>query len=437
MLEMGLMDVVEFYDVRKVESTSLVLNLENGKVEKPKFERSSNKGFRVLKNGFWGIFSGNVSDEEGIERAAKNATGKGDAGIVDAGEGGKFVMKVKKNPADISIEEKVELIKEIEKEVRADYIVSTKIIYIENLRKFSYVDSSGVEVYYEVPRTGIVIQAVAKDDVMQFYSKRLMKPAGYEIFDDRVFCIATEVRERLAELLKAKLPPSGEMNVVMDSDLGGVFIHEAFGHAVEADHVLQGATILAGRVGEKVACEDVNIYDDPTINEFGFYPFDDEGVRAERKVIVENGVLKSFLHSRETAAKLGGMPGNARAQGVAEPIVRMSNTFMADGELSFEELLEEAKNGIFLAGSRGGETNPATGYFQFNAQYGYLIRNGELAEPVRDVSLSGNTLSILRDIKLGKGLRFDPGFCGKAGQLVPVADGTPPSLVRAKVGGVA
>jgi len=170
--------------------------------------------------------------------------------------------------------------------------------------------------------------------------------------------------------------------------------------------------------------------------EFGFYPFDDEGVKAEKRVIVENGVLKDFLHSRETAVAFNAKPGNARADGLSFPLVRMSNTYLAEGDYSFEELLEIARNGVYLVGSRGGETNPATGYFQFNAQYGYIIRNGELCEMIRDVSLSGNTLEILKDIKIGKGLEFDPGFCGKEGQVVPVADGSPPALIKALVGGL-
>ncbi len=426
---------MEFYDVRKVESSSLLLNLENGKIEKPRYEHSYEKGFRVLKNGFWGVFSGNVSDDEGIERAKANAVGKGEAEIVEAGEGGRYIMKVKKSPADVAVDEKVELMREIEKELKASYVVSTRIVYMENVRRLSYADCFGTEAYYEVTRSGMIVQAVGKDEVMQFYSRRMLKPAGYEIFDDGAFEMASDVRVRLGELLKARLPPSGEMNVVVNPSLCGVFVHEAFGHAVEADHVLQGATILAGRIGEKVASSDVCIYDDPTLMEFGFYPFDDEGVKAERKKIVEEGILKSYLHSRETAAKLGGLPGNARAQGVAEPIVRMSNTYMGEGDYTLDELIEEAENGIFLAGSRGGETNPASGYFQFNAQYGYIIRDGELAEPVRDVSLSGHTLSILQNIKLGNVIEFDPGFCGKAGQLVPVADGGPYALVSAKVGG--
>ncbi len=427
-----------FYDVRYVKTRSLTISLENGRVDKVKCDESNGKAFRVLKNGFWGFYStsAEISDDEGIRKAEENAKGKGRSRISEVEvRSGRFVLKPKIDPADVSIEEKVRLMRDVEKALRDDFIVSTRVVYIENVRIFEYMDSLGVEVFYEVPRTGMIVQAVAKGETLQFYSKRILKPAGYEIFGDNVFEIAEEVRNVLGGLIKARSPPSGKMNVVVDPSLGGVFIHEAFGHAVEADHVMQGSSVVADKIGKKVANESVNVYDDPTLREFGFYPFDDEGVKAEKKVIIENGVLKSFLHSRETSAMLNGKPGNARAQDLDFPIVRMSNTFIGEGDMSFEELLEEAKNGVYLVGSRGGETNPATGYFQFNAQFGYIVRNGELAEMIRDVSLSGNTLEILKDIKLGRGLKFNPGFCGKSGQLVPVADGSPPAFIKALVGG--
>ncbi len=427
-----------FYDVRSVRTKTLTLSLENGRVERVKWDESSGKAFRVLNNGFWGFYSTSedVSDEEGIRRAKENAVGKGDASVVEVdAKDEKFVLKPKIPPWDVPVEEKLKLLREIEGVLRDGHVVSTRIVYMENVREFEYRDCCGVTVRYSVPRVGIVVQAVAKGESLQMYSKRIFKPAGYEIFGDNVFEMAEEVRKVLEGLVKAKTPPSGRMNVVIDPSLGGVFIHEAFGHAAEADHVAQGSSVLAGRIGERVADEGVNVYDDPTLEEFGFYPFDDEGVRAERRAIVENGILRGFLHSRETASKLGGRPGNARAQGLDFPIVRMSNTFIGEGDFSFEELLEEAREGVYLVGSRGGETNPATGYFQFNAQYGYVIRNGELGEMIRDVALSGNTLEVLRDIRVGRGLEFDPGFCGKAGQIVPVADGSPPALIRALVGG--
>ncbi len=423
---------MEFYDIRTIETESLSIQIENGKVEKLKFDKSRSKGFRVLKNGFWGFFEGDVSDSEGLKLAEENAVFKGDAEVLEVSNSGKYKMKVKENPFDIPIDQKIQFLKDVEKVLKG--FLNTKVNYFENLRRFRYVDSCGSEVEYEVIRVGISVLAVAKGKTLQFYSKRLYKVGGFEKLKDS-FELAERVREVLSKLVNASPPPSGEMNVVMDSTLAGVFIHEAFGHAVEADHILQGASVLSGRIGEVVASEDVTICDNPLIEEFGFYPFDDEGVKAHETIIVEDGVLKSYLHNRETAKKLNGIPGNARAEGVDIPIVRMSNTYLKPGDYTFEELLEECKNGVYLIGSRGGETNPATGYFHFNAQYGYLIKNGEISEMVRDVSLSGNTLEILKNVKISRDLSFDPGFCGKAYQYVPVADGAPNVLCKAVVGG--
>jgi len=423
----------EFSDVRCVESVSLILTLDRGNIEKPKFEIFKGKLYRVLKNGFWGYFSG---ESGGFKVAERNIIGSGDGKVVEAGTGGNYELKPRVKFEDVSLEEKVSFLREIEKELKPiSEIVSTKIVYMENIRKVKYEDSFGCSVDCTVPRAGVMIQAVAKKNgELHFCSRRLLKPAGYECVEG-AFELVEEVVKILRTLLRARKPPAGEMKVVMDPVLAGVFIHEAFGHAVEADHILQGASVLSGKLGEKIAGENVTIYDDPTLKEFGFYPFDDEGVKAEKKTVVKNGVLVDYLHSRETAARLGGRPGNGRAQSTLEPIVRMSNTYLEAGDYTFDELLEEARNGVFLAGTRGGETNPATGYFQFCAQYGYIIENGELKDPVKDVSLSGNTLEILRDVKLGKKIEFDPGFCGKSGQLVPVSDGAPHVLVRALVGG--
>ncbi|MEM1579081.1 MAG: TldD/PmbA family protein [Archaeoglobaceae archaeon] len=420
-----------FYDIREVEIEFLSLSLENGVVEKPRITSFKSKCFRVLKNGFWGVFEGNVSDETGLKEAEKNLIAEGSSEVIEIDSHGRYEMKAKENPKNIDIEQKVRLLKELHTAIKAE---SVKISYMESFKVLHYRDSQGNEIEYSVPRIGVSIIAIGKGETLQFISKRLMKPGGWEKLKN-VYELAEEINDVLPELLKAKAPPSGEMNVVMDSQLAGVFVHEAFGHAVEADHVLQGASVLSGKIGEKIAGENVTIIDDPTIEEFGFYPFDDEGVKARKKILVEKGILKGYLHSRETAKKLKGEPGNARSEGVSFPIVRMSNTFLEEGDFSFEELLELCKNGVFLIGSRGGETNPATGFFQFSAQYGYLVRNGEMGEMIRDVSLMG-TLEVLKNLKIGKEIKFDPGFCGKAYQTVPVADGAPFVLCRATVGGL-
>ncbi|MEM0316292.1 MAG: TldD/PmbA family protein, partial [Archaeoglobaceae archaeon] len=320
-----------FYDIRELEIESLAITLENGAIEKPKKVFFSSKCFRVLENGFWGIFEGNVSDSEGIEEARRNIIGKGDVEIEKVVAKGSYELKAKIPPQDVDVEEKIAFLKDLKKRLNAK---NSKISYIESLRKFSYRDSEGSDVSYFVPRVGISVFAVEKGNTLQFLSKRLMKPGGMEKLEN-AYELIDEINEILPKLVNAKAPPSGEMNVLMDPQLAGVFIHEAFGHAAEADHVLQGSSVLSGRIGEKIAGDNVTIVDDPTIEEFGFFPFDDEGVIAKRKVLVENGVLKSYLHSRETAKKLGGVPGNARAEGVAFPIVRMSNTFLSPGAYEF------------------------------------------------------------------------------------------------------
>ncbi len=423
-----------FYDVRSLKNYSFKISVENGKVEKVKLDISSGKAYRVLKNGFWGYFVGDVDEREGVRLAEKNVIGEGDSEVLEIDSRGKFTLKPKEDFRDISIEEKVDFLRDVERELVDEKVVSTSLTYFENVRTMSYRDSNGNEVYYEVPRVGLIISAVAKDRTLQFFSKRIMKVGGFEVLKN-AHEVAEEVKSVVLKLVNAKTPPSGVMNVIADQHLAGVFVHEAFGHAVEADHVLQGASVLSDKIGKRVASECVTICDDPTLMEFGFYPFDDEGVESERRIVVENGILKDFLHSRETASKFDSNPGNARAEGLKFPIVRMSNTYLESGDYSFEELLEVAKDGVYLIGSRGGETNPATGYFQFNAQYGYIVKNGEIGEMIRDVSLSGNTLEILRDVKIGRELKFDPGFCGKNDQLVPVSDGSPPILIRALVGG--
>jgi TldD protein len=165
---------------------------------------------------------------------------------------------------------------------------------------------------------------------------------------------------------------------------------------------------------------------------------DAEGCRTGRTEIVSHGMVNAFLHTRETLAALGnGVAGHGRAEGGEPPLVRMSNTFIEEGDATLEEILAECGDGVLLVGSRGGQVDPGRGVFQFNAEYGYLIEKGEKGRMVRDVSLSGEILSTLHGILLcGKERVMHQGFCGKGGQSVPVSDGSPYILLSdAVVGG--
>ncbi len=228
------------------------------------------------------------------------------------------------------------------------------------------------------------------------------------------------------------------MRAVLDPELAGVFAHEAIGHASEGDLIQEGSSVLKGRTGEKIASETLTIVDDPGFFGFGFDPVDAEGTKVLRTEIISRGVVNAFLHDRESLAAVGhGIAGHARAMPGEPPLVRMSNTFIENGDSDTAEIFAECKKGIFLKGSRGGQVDPGRGIFQFNAEYGYLVEEGECTTMVRDVSLSGEILTTLHGISLcGDDRTMNPGYCGKGGQSVPVSDGAPHILLLdAVVGG--
>lgn len=443
----SIMQDIKFYDCRVIEGSSTSIVLDNGKIEEISRNFTKGAGIRALCGGSWGYTAveGDINLKRGVEAASKLAfsmnasTPKEDVELaaVDSPEV-RDLPEVRTNPRDIAIEEKVSLLKSIEEHAKLEGVHSTKVMYLESEFKVDYRNSEGLECEYELLNVGFAVSAVASENGVYQAGRESRFGYGYELFEnENVLELAGKAGKTALELLKAKTPKGGEMPVVLDQELAGVFAHEAVGHASEADLVLEGDSILENRIGEQIASPLITIIDDPTLHEFGYYPFDAEGSESKRTEIIKDGIFNSYLHSRETAAKLGGTPGNCRAQGYSMPVVRMSNTFIDNGDSRFEEMLEEVKDGMYLIGSRGGQVNTGEGIFQFNAEKGYLIKNGELTGLLRDVSLSGKTLEILNHVTLvGNDLKMTAGRCGKAGQLVPVSDGSPHiAISKALVGG--
>ena len=443
------MQSVDFFDTRIIEGTTTSIVLDNGKIEQISVNFTKGAAVRALKGGSWGFTSadGDFDIEKAIRSASELALSmneKSPKEKVEMKEIANPVVtnppKVKKNPLDISLEEKVRNLKEIGKNANMDGISSTSAIYSESSYKIMYTDSTGIEGKYDVTRSGFAINAVAsRNGIYQAGRESRFGVTGYEIFDRyNAAELAEEAAKSALQLLDAKPARGGNMPVILDPELAGVFAHEAVGHASEADLVLEGSSVLENRIGENIASPLVTIIDDPTLHEYGYFPFDDEGSQTEETTIIKDGKLESYLHSRQTAAKLGGTPGHCRAQGHSKPIVRMSNTYIDNGDSKFEEMLEEIGDGMYLIGSRGGQVNTGEGVFQFNAEKGYLIEDGKLTTLLRDVSLSGKILEILNNIKMvGDDLKMNSGRCGKGGQLVPVTDGSPHLMIsEAMVGGV-
>ena len=443
----SIMQDIKFYDCRVIEGSSTSIVLDNGKIEEISRNFTKGAGIRALCGGSWGYTAveGDINLKRGVEAASKLAfsmnasTPKEDVELAAvASPEVRDLPEVRINPRDIAIEEKVSLLKSIEEHAQLEGVHSTKVMYLESEFKVDYRNSEGLECEYELLNVGFAVSAVASENGVYQAGRESRFGYGYELFEnENVLELAGKAGKTALELLKAKTPKGGEMPVVLDQELAGVFAHEAVGHASEADLVLEGDSILENRIGEQIASPLINIIDDPTLHEFGYYPFDAEGSESKRTEIIKDGIFNSYLHSRETAAKLGGTPGNCRAQGYSMPVVRMSNTFIDNGDSRFEEMLEEVKDGMYLIGSRGGQVNTGEGIFQFNAEKGYLIKNGELTGLLRDVSLSGKTLEILNHVTLvGNDLKMTAGRCGKAGQLVPVSDGSPHiAISKALVGG--
>ena len=251
--------------------------------------------------------------------------------------------------------------------------------------------------------------------------------SGYEVFDTETpEKVGTMVAKRVVEQLKAKTPKGGSFPAVLGPNVVGVFIHEAMGHLAEADLTLSGS-ILYDKLGQQIASDRVTVYDDGTVpGAFGSFKYDDEGVKTQKTPLIEKGVLTGLMNNRETAQKLNMAPtGNARAEDFRyDPIIRMRNTYLAAGDNSFEELIEDVDFGYYLKSFRGGQAN-LDGTFQVGIQEAYEIVKGKLGAPVRSASISGNTLETLHRVEaVGKDFELWPGRCGK-GQTAFICDGGP------------
>ena len=434
-----------YYDIRALEGSGTHIDIDNGVIESAGTAFSDTAVIRALGEKGWGTvvvdnFSalGDAAIRRKVDEALTLARATGeDVALAEVTSAILPVPAVAEDPRNVSLEEKTEILLGIERAAALTGIVNTRGRYVETAATVRFENSEGASYSYEIVRSGYSILAVAgMDGQMQMGRESEHGITGLNIRHKEAK--GREAAERALSLLDARPAKGGKMTAILDPELGGVFAHEAIGHASEGDLVKEGASVVKDKRGVAIASPVVNVTDDPTMPEFGFMPVDDEGTAVQRTPIIRNGVLENFLHDRQTLAAVGGgIAGHARAQGGYAPVVRMSNTFIENGDATLEELLEACGDGILLKGSRGGQVDPGRGVFQFNAEYGYLVEGGEMTAMVRDVSLSGDILTTLHTITMVAGDRtMSQGYCGKAGQSVPVSDGSPHILLEdAVIGG--
>ena len=435
----------EYVEVRAQKLFKTMLTVKEGTVEAAKQGIENGAALRVLVNGAWGFASVGTLNVEALSEAVSDACKMAKAASsrlktpislaeAEAVED-KVVVKPHKDPSKILVEDKIKLTTDISDIVLGydNRVKSCTIDYLDLTGTNFFINSEGTYIEQDKLYVWSRILATAKEaDIFTFSREEVGSTAGYEVFDKETPEVVGErVAKRAVEQLKAKSPKGGAFPAVLGPNVVGVFVHEAFGHLAEADLTLSGSVLL-NKLGKKIASDVVTFYDDGTISgAFGSFKYDDEGVPAQKTLLVKDGVVVGLMHNRETAKKFKTQPtGNARAEDFrVEPIIRMRNTFMAPKDHSFEELLEDIKFGYYFKSFRGGQAN-LNGTFQVGIQEAYEIVKGELGEPVRNASISGNTLETLLKVDaVGKDFELWPGRCGK-GQTAFVCDGGPHVRVK-------
>ena len=442
-LDLALKGGAEYVEAHRISTKKHSVNVSNGIVEEIASGQNQGIGVRVLVNGMWGTaYSNKECVKEIVENALKNAklcrhpTPIGELKSIKK----EFKTKVKKNPSDRSFEEKRDLLLSVEPV--GDEISNLSLSYTDIKKKVEFLNSEGRNLSWDDTICQVMCSSFArKGDRFDSHYDLHAEHGGYEIAEELPL-LSKKVMETNIDLLGAKPAKGGKFPVIVDQKLGGVFAHEALGHACEADLILTQNSILKDKLGKKIGRAGLEIYDDGSLSgTWGWTPFDSEGVLGSKTGLIDNGILSGFLHSRATAYALETDPtGNGRAQSVGTRIIpRMTNTCIGNGDSSFEEQISEIKEGYYLINSAGGQVDPATGEFLFNAGESFSIKNGEIRKRVKGASLMGNILTTLHNIRLrASDLNLKGGgACGKAGQYVLTCEGSPHMLIEdVKVGGI-
>lgn len=315
-------------------------------------------------------------------------------------------------------------------------ITQTSGTYADSSQNILIANSEGLWVEDTRVRTRIALSSVASNETeKQTGSKSPGSARGYEhVKALDIKELAIEGAKGAVTMLKADESPSGKMPVVIDNGFGGVIFHEACGHSLEATSVAHGASVFCGKLGERIASDVVTAVDDGTIaNEFGSANIDDEGEDCRRNVLIENGILKSYLVDKLNGKKMGmKSTGSGRRESYRyAPTSRMTNTFIAPGKNTRDEIISSVDLGIYAKAMGGGSVTPATGEFNFAVLEGYMIRNGKIAEPIRGATLIGKGSEVLMDIDMvSSDMEMAQGMCGSASGAIPVNVGQP--MIRVK-----
>jgi TldD protein len=451
-LEAALRHGGDFAEVFVEDRRSSSARFDDGRAEELVSGRERGAGIRVVRGDTTGFAHTADLSPEGLRAAAEAA-----AGAARSERGGAQVAELRRQadvqPKEITVlPESVEKRRKVELLARADAaareesaaITSVMASYADAHRHIQVANSEGLLAEDDQVRTRLVVQCVATGDTgMQTGFEAPGRTLGFELFDEiDPEDVAREAARRAVTLLDAVPAPSGKVPVVLRRGAGGVLFHEACGHGLEADHIAKDASVFTGRVGEQVASPLVTVIDDGTYGrEWGTLAIDDEGKPAQRNVLIEDGVLTDYMWDLLRSRKeRRASSGNGRRQSYRHlPMVRMTNTFLLEGDTDPDDIVRGVDHGIYCVQLGGGQVDTATGDFVFGVTEAYLIENGAITQPIRAAQLIGNGPEVLQLVDVvGNDFETWTGMCGKNGQSVPVSSGQPTLLVREMtVGGTA
>ncbi|HEX7476080.1 MAG TPA: TldD/PmbA family protein [Dehalococcoidales bacterium] len=426
----------EYVEIHLEESQSSHLIYRGKELESSDKTTAVGGNVRALVKGGWGFVSFNSLDRlpakvgQAVEQA-RLVSGSESRVVPSKPVIEKVTGEVKNNPVEIPLATKKEILDEYNQIIwQTKKLQTSSIGYSDGYRRYFYLNSDGSFIEQERADVTLRTTAVAADEgEVQQVGLSLGSRGNFEKIKGLHKQI-DEMAGNAVKMLAAPVAKGGEYTVVLDPILAGVFIHEAFGHLSEADHVYENPQlreIMA--LGKTFGSRELNVVDGAAVPGLrGSYKYDDEGIPAQKTYLIREGVLTGRLHSRETAAKMNEkLSGNARAISYRfPPIVRMTNTYIEPRSISFQDMLAGIKEGIYVKNWYGGTTSMEM--FTFSAGEAYMIRNGQIAEMLRPVVLTGNLFTTLKNIDaIGNDLDMNEGGgCGKGGQSpLPVSNGSP------------
>ena len=318
----------------------------------------------------------------------------------------------------------------------SNYISQVNVTYLDKDQKILIANSDGLYTEDRRVRTRLGISAVASNGSEKqtgFEGPGRLK--GFEIFEEIDPEYYGKEAARVAHtMLHAKNCPAGNMTVAIDNGFGGVIFHEACGHSLEATSVAKGNSVFSDKLGQQIASSKVTAIDDGTLqNHWGSANIDDEGNLTQKNVLIENGILKSFMVDKLNGRRMGmKATGSSRRQSYKfAPTSRMTNTYIAAGKDNPEDIIKSIQYGLYAKKMGGGSVNPVTGEFNFAVSEGYIVKNGQIQEPVRGASLIGKGSEVLMNIDMvGNNLKQAQGMCGSVSGSIPTNVGQP--MIRVK-----